>query len=345
MTGQPLAIAGCGMVTGVGLDAPSSCAAIRCGIDNFQETRFMDSGGEWILGCEVSLEQPWRGTTKLVKMLAMALREVVDTQPAVDLASTPVMLCLAEDDRPGRLHNLVDEVVLGIKQELGFDFHPLSRILTEGRVGIARGLDEARRIIYGERVPHVIVAGVDSLLVGATLAALEDREHLLTSQNSDGFIPGEAATAALVQTPRAGDSPQLICTGIGFGIEQATEHSEEPLRADGLVEAIKGALADAGCDVGDLDFRITDIAGSQYQFKEAALALSRILRKRKEDFDIWHPADCIGETGAAIGGVMTAVIDRAWRKGYSKGHRVLLHLGTSDGMRAAMVCDYMSVGG
>ena len=59
MTAQPLAIVGSGMVTGVGLSAPASCAAIRCAIDNFQETRFMDSGGEWLLGCEVPLEQPW----------------------------------------------------------------------------------------------------------------------------------------------------------------------------------------------------------------------------------------------------------------------------------------------
>jgi 3-oxoacyl-[acyl-carrier-protein] synthase-1 len=35
-----------GMVTGVGMDAPSSCAAIRCGPDNFSETRFMDKDQE-----------------------------------------------------------------------------------------------------------------------------------------------------------------------------------------------------------------------------------------------------------------------------------------------------------
>ena len=58
MNVMPLTIGSYGLVTGVGLDAPSSCAAIRGAIDNFQETRFVDSGGEWILASEVPLEQP-----------------------------------------------------------------------------------------------------------------------------------------------------------------------------------------------------------------------------------------------------------------------------------------------
>ena len=78
MTSLPLAITASGMVTGVGLNAPASCAAIRCAIDNFQETRFIDRGGEWIMGCEVRLEQPCRGKTKLIKMAAAAIRECLD---------------------------------------------------------------------------------------------------------------------------------------------------------------------------------------------------------------------------------------------------------------------------
>ena len=68
MSAMPLVLSSFGLVTGVGLDAPSTCAAIRCAIDAFEETRFMDAGGEWIMGCEVPLEQPWRGKTKLIKM-------------------------------------------------------------------------------------------------------------------------------------------------------------------------------------------------------------------------------------------------------------------------------------
>ena len=200
------------------------------------------------------------------------------------------------------------------------------------------------RYIHEQKVPQVLVAGADGFLVGPTLAVFEQQDRLLTSQNSNGFIPGEAAAAVMVRGAGTGGEPQLVCSGLGFGVEQATIESEEPLRAEGLVQAIKAALNEAGCDMGALDFRITDISGEQYHFKEASLALSRTLRTRKEEFDIWHPADCVGEVGAAIGGVMTVVIDAACRKEYSKGRHILFHLGNDDGKRVAMVFGFAAVG-
>ncbi|ENB5890801.1 TPA: hypothetical protein ACVGI1_005892, partial [Pseudomonas aeruginosa] len=50
---QALSIVASGMVSAVGLSAPASCAAIRCALDNFQETRFIDQGGEWLLAASV----------------------------------------------------------------------------------------------------------------------------------------------------------------------------------------------------------------------------------------------------------------------------------------------------
>lgn len=342
MTAFPIALSHFGLVTGVGLSAPATCAAIRCAIDNFQETRFMDNGGEWIMGCEVPLEQPWRGKTKLIKMAAMAIRESLAQDASIQPEDTPLILCLAESERVGRVIDDDNQLFLDLCEELGSEFHVKSRVIAQGHVGIGTALLRARKLIEQGVVRQVLIAGVDSLLVGPTLAALEEKERLLTSNNSDGFIPGEGAGALLVRAWTKGSGDQLVCRGLGFGVEKAHVDSEEPLRADGLVEAIRGALGEARCSMGDLDFRITDVSGEQYYFKEAALALSRTLRKRKEEFDIWHPADCVGEVGATMGGVMIAVIDSACRKGYSKGHRILFHLGNDDGRRAALVFDFNS---
>lgn len=241
MTGQPLAVVGTGLVTGVGLSVPAACAAIRCAIDGFQETRFMDAGGEWIIGCEVPLEQPWRGAAKLARMLAMALRECAATASDLELESVPVLLCLAEADRPGRSDQLADQVSQQASAALGIRFHEQSMVIEYGRVGTAVALLQARRLIYQERIPQAIVAGVDSLLAGPTIRVFEERDQVLTGRNSDGFIPGEAASAVLIQAPRPGDAPGLTCRGLGFGVEQATEDLGEPLRADGLVKAIRDA--------------------------------------------------------------------------------------------------------
>ena len=132
----------------------------------------------------------------------------------------------------------------------------------------------------------------------------------------------------------------MAITGIGFGKEPAPILSEEPLRADGLVRAVKMALASAGIDMGDIDFRISDVNGEQYGFKEATLALSRILRKRKESFDIWHPAECVGEVGAAVVPIVLGVAWAAFRKKYSPGNNLLCHFGNDDGDRGAMILQH-----
>lgn len=335
-----LAIVSSGMVSGVGLNAPASCAAIRCALDNLQETRFIDLGGEWIIGSPVPLEQPWRGTTKLIKMLSSVLKECLLGNTQLSLEKIPVLICVAEKERPGRFDDLENKILLETQSELGVRFHDRSGVIAQGRVAIATALKKARKLIYEEGIDKVIIAGVDTMLVGLTLRAYEERDRLLTRQNSNGFIPGEAAAAVLIQG-KQNQQDQLICIGLGFGEEKATIESEDiPLRADGLVTAIRKALLEAHCDLGDIDFRITDLSGEQYGFKEASLALTRILRKRKEDFDIWHPADCIGEVGSAIGPVMLTVLLASMHKGYSPGNKVLAHLSNDDGKRVAMIFSY-----
>lgn len=344
MSGFPLAITGTGMVTGVGLDAPSSCAAIRCAIDNFQETRFMDSGGEWIMGSEVQLEQPWRGKTKLIKMAAAAINECFANNKQIIPESTPLLLCLSEHGRKGRVIDDDNQFFLDLQDELKLVFHGKSRVVAQGHVSVAVALKHARLLIQDLKVKHVLIAATDSLLVAPTLSHYEENERLLTSQNSNGFIPGEAAAAMVIEPIYAAQEGQLICRGLGFGFEKAHVGTDEPLRADGLTAAIRESLTDADCEMGDLDFRITDISGEQYYFKEASLVLLRLLRKLKDEFDLWHPAGCIGEVGSVMGLVMIVVLKAACRKNYSKGHNILGHLGNDDGKRSSMILAWQTVG-
>lgn len=338
-----ISVLGAGMVSAVGLDAPSSCAAIRCAIDNFKETRFMDRGGKWLLGAAVPLEQAWRGREKLVQMASRAIAEALQAQPGIDSQHVPLLLGVAELERPGRLAGLDVSLIQAIEQQLGLRFHPSSTIIARGRVSGGVALLNARKLLAAGH-DYVLVAGVDSMLSAPSVAAYEARERLLTSNNSNGFIPGEAGAAVLVGRPVASDTPQLTCVGLGFGIEKSTIDSEDiPLRAEGLTHAVRAALQEAGCGLEAMDYRLTDISGEQYYFKEASLALGRNLRVRKEFFHLWHPADCIGETGAAIGPAMLAVALAASRKGYGDGPNIFCHLGNDAGERAVALLSYQIV--
>ncbi len=104
-----------------------------------------------------------------------------------------------------------------------------------------------------------------------------------------------------------------------------------------MVAAIRAAFADARCGYGDVDFRLTDNNGEPYGFKESALAMTRTLRDRKEEFDIWHPADCVGEVGAAVVPVLRGVMLAATTKDYAAGPGRPLPRGGRRRRRAAFV--------
>lgn len=334
----PVAIINTGLVTSVGLSASATCAAIRAGLTNPSETRFIDSSGERIMAHRVPLEQPWRGRIKLAKMAVMAINECLINIPKREWPQIPVLLCVAERERPGRLEGLDDRLFADIQEELGVEFAAQSLVIPHGRVSIGVALMHARRLITDNHLPFVLIAATDSLITWPTLSVYEREQRLLTPNNSNGFIPGEAASALLVGPVATGQ--QLLCTGLGFATETAHIDSGEPLRGDGLTQAIRAALKEASCELHDLDFRIVDLSGEQYYFKEATLALSRILRVHKEEFDIWHPAECIGESGAVAGLVALVVANVACRKSYARGPSILCHSANDAGQRTATIVQF-----
>lgn len=338
-----MAVVACGMMTGVGLDAPSSCAAIRCAIDGFEETRYMDRGGEWIIGCQVPLDPPLRGRAKLIEFAASVIAECLPALGSVSPTEVPLILCVAEPTRPGRIGGQDRSLLTDVEQRLGVRFESRSDVLAAGRVGGVQAIRQAA-VFLTQGAPYCLVVGVDTFLMAATLAHYEDRLRLLTSLNSNGFIPGEAGAAVLLGPAARSGSAELVCLGIGFGREPAAVESEEPLRGDGLAMALRAALADADCGYDAVDYRLTDNNGEQYGFKEAYLGIARTMKEVKPEFDIWHPADCIGEVGAAIVPGVLAVARAAAIKDYAPGPGVMCHFANDDGERAAMVVRYQISG-
>ena len=335
MSATPVAVHRAGLITSVGLTAPSSCAAIRAKISNPTETRCVDSADEWIMAHQVLFDRPWRGLTKLTKMAVMAIEECLASVSPVDWSRLPVLLCAAEQDRPGRAAGIDDRLANGIANALGVTFSHESMLICHGRTSVAVALMHARDLIYRKGVERTLIVATDSLVTRRTLTHYEEHDRLLTSSNSNGFIPGEGACAFLIGKPTG--QRELVCAGIGFGIETAHVDSGTPLRGDGLVHAHKAALAESGLSMDDVDYRVNDLSGEHYYFKEAHFAFGR-LRRRTGNPELWHPAECIGAGGAALGGACLAIARAAVERGYAPGDTVLLHFSDDDGRRASVVC-------
>ena len=335
---EALAILRSGLVCSAGLNSASTCAAIPPSTTNFTESRFKDRWDEPIVVGQVPLGRTMLVWDKLAVMAATAIGECVAGMDAAELAGVALFLCVGEEGRRGRLPDLDHRLLQAVKRAAGLDFHPhLSCVVPGGNTAALQALLQARGLVFGHRCHHALIVGTDSFLLDRTLTAMEQEEQLLTSQNSNGFIPAEGASAVLVGRPDGFQS--LLCTGLGFGIETAPVGTGRPLRANGLLRAITHAVREAGRAVADIDFRITDLSGPQYGFKEATVALMRALRTRKATMPIWHPADVVGNIGAAAGGLLLGVALAACRGEYAPGERILCHTASESGQRAAAILE------
>jgi 3-oxoacyl-[acyl-carrier-protein] synthase I len=347
---QPIAILRAGAVTSVGGNAPSTFAALRCRLNNFRETAFFDNLGEPLVGGPVEMEdrEPHDIIDKHARMLEQAIRECASDLPAMNFGTVPLLLCLADPTRAGRL--------AGLDQALGDRVFPFfakqSAIYAYDQTGIARALLEAFKLI--KEHPLVIIAGVDSILLPPTLTTLQQRGRILSSGNNNGFIPGEAACALLIgrpdqvgripprfshrtNLPIAADADTLFCTGVVIGRETSVVGATGPNQGKGLAAVIARSLGANQLQPRDIEVRISDQSGEDYYAKESAIAAGRA---GVSPAALWCPADSLGETGAAAGPLAIAWAYAGMHKGYAPGIHCLCHFSADTGERAAIMLSH-----
>ena len=332
-----LHISAAGMVSCVGLDAASSCAAMRGRLDGFAESRFMGPDGEWLVGAAVPLPRNWIGLKRMAHLAAGALADLRRHHAAPDAA--PILLCLAEEDRPGR--PVPDPAALArlLAEILGLAAPPRLQVIAHGRPSGFVALDRARRLIAAGEDP-VVILGLDSYLTAQSIAHYLGGGRLLHPANANGFIPGEAAAAVLCT---AAPGP-LRLAGLGLAREPAPIYNSDgeggrplPFRAEGMTRAHEIALAQAGCRHSDLVLKMGDLIGEAYWFKQMALAMLRLQRERSEVQPIWSLAASLGNIGAAAAPALLAWAMTAAARGYVPPGPIILEASGDDGACGAAV--------
>jgi 3-oxoacyl-[acyl-carrier-protein] synthase-1 len=332
-----------GMVCSVGLTAETTCAAIRAKIVGFEELPFADNGGEPITGAPVpGVDPKLKRRNRLVELLALALEDCLLSGSVKRTASIPLLVGLAEAERPGGGGAWADAIIRDVEAKLSTQFDPArSATLPEGHTSGFEALRTARDLLTDPAVPACLVCGVDSYVNASSLMWLERHGRLKTPENSDGVIPGEAAACALVVRPEA--APRNGCVarviGLGFGREEASVMTDEPLLGLGLAAAGRSALAEAGLTMQEIDLRFSDVGGESYGFREQTLLLCRLQKQHRDWTPLWHNSESIGETGAASGIGQLVVVQQAFRKHYAPGARVLCATSADRGERAVAVLE------
>lgn len=332
-------IAATSIICPVGLSPQAACAAMRAGIPAFKELPYCDNQGEPIFGAFVPgfNEFPRQGP-QLVDMLTQALSDLVKSNSTIDFRRMPLLVGLAEPDRPGADASLAGSIIAKLQDALGVQFHPQhSRTYASGHTACFEALANARELLQDSYVPACVVCSVDSFLNARTLLWLDRDFRLKTPANRDGVIPGEAAAAVLLQLTAPAKTAAEVA-GLGFGDEQAHILSEEPLLGLGLTDALRTALAEASVGMHQIDCRISDVTGELYGFKELPLVEGRLTRVvRKQEQPLWHWAEMIGDTGAAAGVLQLIAAADAFQHGYAPGALTACMTSAVQGKRAATV--------
>lgn len=334
-----------GMSCPIGLSWRPACAAMRAGIERKWELPYLDDDGNSLTGSKLERldEQCSSVRARWVRLLAWSLKEALAPLSPRDVAQVPVALSLPRDakDTAPTVAPLLDELREIWGEDLGLDAR-LVQIVCEGAVGGHRTLAWAR-----ERVAErgaCVVGSADSLIGAQVLLGLLERKRLLTERNPDGVIPGEGSACVLLHASRANALASI--RGVGFGREPALCDNDVPLRAEGLVAAARGALAQARCELHDVDLRVADAAGDGYAFKEQALLITRLLLARKERFPLLLPAETLGDTGAAAGVLgLVVAIEALNHRRTAPGPRAIVLAGNEQGERSAVVVEVGSAGG
>jgi 3-oxoacyl-[acyl-carrier-protein] synthase I len=337
-----MAVVATGLVCPVGLTTVSACAAIRAKVARFNDLPYFDDQGEPIVGAVVpGLKADLNRRERLVELLVWALRDCLESGGIERTDRMPLLVGLAEPSDSGASTILPVDIVRDVEARLQLRFDAQRSIaLPKGHTSAFEALRLARTMLQDSTVSACLVCGVDSCINAGTLWWLDRHRRLKTAGNSDGVIPGEAAAAVLLvrDTDGSGRAAAHV-VGLGFSHEDAGVLSEEPLLGLGLAAATRSALTEASLGLHEIDFRLSDVTGEDYGFREQALVLARVLRSRREDFTFWHTADSLGDIGAAAGACQLVVAREAFRKGYAPGNRVICFTSAVSGGRAVAIVE------
>lgn len=308
-------ILGVGLTCALGLRAPFAAAAARAGLSRFRESDIFDRRGQPFILARVAHERlphlpEGTGLTdheaRLVRLAVAAAREAL--QQAAPTTCLPLSLALPEP-HPG-LNPLVRASTCLHALLRTLELEPTTaETVTRGRAGGLLALAGALAAIErGE--PLALALAADSYDEPTLLAALDHEDRIRADGVYDGFTPGEAGASILLAAPgtaaRLGRTPLARIDAVATSDETGHRYSPEPHRGDGLAAAIRNLLA---LYPSTLQIRTVhaSLNGEALFAKEWGVAHIRSCDHLDPNARLEHPADCLGDTGAASGLLLTAL--------------------------------------
>jgi 3-oxoacyl-[acyl-carrier-protein] synthase-1 len=353
MTQDGIAIYGIGMTTSVGLDAIQTFAAVKAGISNFTESsiygkRFtpltmsivpdeaLPPLNEAISKKEKALTSK---QTRMLQLATLPLQEAL--QEIQNTKNIPVYLGVPEaisDLSKPVPDNFIE--LLSAQSELNINTEK-SKLFANGRSAGLIAIKEAVDTLTSGAEKLILVGGVDTYLDLRLLGNLDIEDRILSEGVMDGFIPGEGAGFLLLGLPdQTGIAKEPIAKilAVGSGFEEGHRYSENVYKGEGLSNTLQSMFAEIDLKDTPVKTVYAGFNGESFFAKEWGIAYLRNQEFMIGDYRIEHPVDSFGDTGAALGPLMTGLSAMGLSKNKIDGPCVVW-CSSDYGMRSALTID------
>ncbi|MEO6094826.1 MAG: hypothetical protein ABIW76_03765 [Fibrobacteria bacterium] len=339
-------------VTPLGFDAEQTCAAIRAGANRFADHPFHVSQvtdpetgfpEPLIASLLAELDPDLEGRERLLELALPAFKGLLAKAgfKRAGLARGGVLLSLPQPIAGRKGPEAGGDFLVELTDRLGIQSLKVKKACNLGHTGMASCLSEASRLLASGEVEFCIVAGIESYHETEGLALLDGEYRLKSARAVDGFIPGEAAVALLLETAAKAAARKAKAMGVlsdlGFGKEAMHYVSERLSSGEGLGQALQPALARTPKPEGPGRWILCDMNGESYRAAEWGIVRTRLGDTLDPIAALTHPADCLGDTGAASTGMLIVYALHAFARGFAPAREALIWNASDDGSRSALV--------
>lgn len=341
------------VITGVGArgtlgdHAVQLAASLRAGLTRLREWPWYETREGPLVAAFTDpdlQDRPWH--EKVLDLLELPLAEALgaaavdDLEDATALGRVRAFVATPSFGRPGSdpdavatLAGTLAEDLFGEGTRVALELAPADH--AAGVLAMARACEALQR----GSADLCLVAGVDSWLEGGVLDALFEADRL-QRRGHPGLVPGEAGAVLVLETAASARRRRArVRAGVDAVVlerEDAAFDPGAPLTGRTLARAVERAATSAG-GAARLTRIAVDLNGERWRFLDWALAESRVSDALPDGWRLWHPAEGVGDVGAASVPLAAAVATRAFARGYAGGGKVLVAASSETGERGAVV--------
>jgi 3-oxoacyl-[acyl-carrier-protein] synthase-1 len=348
---NPIVITAMSGVTPVGGNIDQTCAAIASGINLFEDYEYYECqphDPEWdpplplIASCFSLIEPELEGYQRLVSLGVQCLKELMPKSKLKrkDLGRCGLLLALPQKDEVVSKWALEDRYIQQITRTTGLTSFATTGSSCRGSAGVFSLLNRAQSMIESGEVDCCIVGGIDTYIDYDRLDLYDSQWRIKSERNVDGFIPGEGAVMFLLEKASAAANRNIeklaALSKVVGDVEPNNIRSGKNSSGTGLGNAIAKLQQITGLEE-KIAWTFSDMNGESYRGYEWGIVLVRHNALFDEQHLLDHPADCVGESGAAGGALLVAQAAFSFAKGMNAADNALIYVSSDQGERAAML--------